>query len=1503
IAANDGQSTGRFSSIIQAKPELARPINFKALPGHESASIDLSWTRVIGATGYQIQQSSTNNDRAIFTIIATISNTSTTNYIDKSNLINGQTYYYKIAAKDGQSTGRVSPIIQGIPQLAPPDSFKAVTGHESASIDLSWTSVVGATGYEIQRSSTNNDAAIFTTIATISNTSTTYYIDKSNLINGQTYYYKIAAQDGQSTGRFSPLMYANPQLPSPHNFKAVTGRESASIDLSWTSVTGATAYEIQRSSTNNDAAKFTILATIWNASTTDYMDKSNLINAQTYYYRIAASDSRSTGRFSPIIQANPQLAPPHNFKAVTGHESASVDLSWTSVAGATGYEIQRPSTKNHAAKFTIIATIWNASTTDYMDKSKLINGQTYYYRIAASDGPSTGRFSSIIRGNPQLAPPANFKALASDESSSIDLSWTSVVGATGYEIQRSLDSYFTSKFTTVATISNGCTTNHVDKSNLTNGQIYYYKIVATDGQSTGRFSSIIQDYFLNMYSTIHRLPCKYGSQCEHIDDKEHCKTYSHPGFCIEKGYCKDMSELHLLIYRHVPLCNDGLSCSLFIKNDNSHCTTYRHSKNNCEFGLYCINFHNHEHIEDKNHPFNSPCPYTPYMCELHDKLLENIGEIESSISSNIKIHCSRYSHICPYGRQCTDQLYKQHIKSIIHIIRFECPNKENCQLIDDENHLNSYSHPAICDIRLLCSYKKFDCPDRSNLEHIKQYRHTGHIEHIGVIGYLGLNKNINFVQNHNEMIRNIQTYLQSAKWDQTIITISDELKQWIRALQPTHRCNKLIFESILVHGHIMSRDHMNSLTKSDSVAKAAKHHTKIKRIFDKINNPSVKQTCEEYIKILVEIQFNKIGKTKTVSESSEDELLKSKLQEIKLKLNRLDRYITNEDIETIRELTIEIAEASIGLHSNPTGIGFGPDQTLGTNKHVFGILGPHTGYYYGDIILVFRHELMYHPDSNFSIQAATTFGQSKNAYKFRPWLTDPGSPETRIEHFHRNKLHCSIPGYEDAAAYELMALTGLPRKSLTNIDLKAIQQRWLNIDSHCVFEAHLPQLIPLDYIDRVYIAKTTFDSLSTSAQQSAKTIFADALCITDHQIDISIKPAGLHQPLDPTRIPYQSFVVKEMCQTIENRTKSFPLIEGTIMTLPAYYFKVHIILPITISQSISQIGSTDSSNNFVYIYWKTFSGNMMLTLTDQIIDTKIEQKDLQCLTCYIAPWPSKNIVRNTTQSMPEYHEDYSYISNHHPEMHDIILHDKDFKASSNSFHRGSNIDDFIIYNLILDRTTNQVTLAIVGPNCLYSHHKLSYTFNKTELDLNNLEFIQISSGSHTVPIRNLIIRHAPIEQLHPLIDFDFIKTNFTSSGISTGMSIVDSKKLSNLCPNSIHCLLLYSDSEEGRKHNSQYTHLCHFSEKCRNKAIEPHLIHLPHKIPMCQYNNQCQQLADSIHRAQFRHSNLPDYLVPCRYQQNCRTKTPEHRIKYSHGENIPLPSSIEQTHDKTDDNS
>ena len=41
------------------------------------------------------------------------------------------------------------------------------------------------------------------------------------------------------------------------------------------------------------------------------------------------------------------------------------------------------------------------------------------------------------------------------------------------------------------------------------------------------------------------------------------------------------------------------------------------------------------------------------------------------------------------------------------------------------------------------------------------------------------------------------------------------------------------------------------------------------------------------------------------------------------------------------------------------------------------------------------------------------------------------------------------------------------------------------------------------------------------------------------------------------------------------------------------------------------------------------------------------------------------------------------------------------------------------------------------------------------------------------------------------------------------------------------------------------------------------------------------------HRAQYRHTNLPDCLIPCRFEEKCQLiSKKDHQIKYFHGEKI-----------------
>ncbi|CAF4942191.1 unnamed protein product, partial [Rotaria magnacalcarata] len=603
----------------------------------------------------------------------------------------------------------------------------------------------------------------------------------------------------------------------------------------------------------------------------------------------------------------------------------------------------------------------------------------------------------------------------------------------------------------------------------------------------------------------------------------------------------------------------------------------------------------------------------------------------------------------------------------------------------------------------------------------------------------------------------------------------------------------------------------------------------------------------------------------------------------------LSNILSKSEMQIIKTKAIEIAQASIKLHSNPAGIGHPPDKELGTNRNVFTILGPHLGHYYGDVFIVFKREILHHPDANFSIQAATSYA-SGNCFKWRPWLgTDPGSQDARVKLFHSTKLHASIPGYEYATALELIATASqtLKKKSM-DIDLATILKRWLTVDSHMNIEAHLPQLIPLDYIDHIYISQNIFESLNPNTRKFIDVTFKNRITKTSHVIELDHDGGTFgSKPNSKIRREYQDFILKDIMDKygqLDINSISRP-IQGTIITIPATDFNDPFVLPLTISQAYQQYKiehSRISTDDTVYIYWQTMNGDMMLTLANEQIDTGEQQPNLRCLICYIAEKPATKDVH--------YHENVSYLHSGGPFQHEIVIKERRYAAKSASFFIGCNTDDFMTFCLEIQRSTGRVILSHAGPNSIYNHEQVAAKFSKTNLNMNQLNFIHVSSGAHTVPIRNLIVTFEGHPDLHPTFDKQFNKVltssttrvspdiqNNTNSDLPS-VDTADSKEAKSsgivgqiigkavqakdkvkeffvgnhepsltACPDGVNCLMQYSDRSP--MHNSTYSHPCRFSELCRDH--EPHLTHEPHKVPRCDSDRNCKDLCNPIHRAEY----------------------------------------------------
>ena len=258
---------------------------------------------------------------------------------------------------------------------------------------------------------------------------------------------------------------------------------------------------------------------------------------------------------------------------------------------------------------------------------------------------------------------------------------------------------------------------------------------------------------VHLLSFIHGNPCEHGVKCRMIDDKNHAQEFDHPSFCPDGGARQDTTDDHEKTYRHLPLCEKSHNCLTFQKKVKDHCEAYRHCTLRCKHGRFCANFHNRTHIAEYDHPFPRPCPWTPYNCKLHDMLTQTRDS--RTLPEEVHRHCLNYAHVCRYGRDCHDQT-QLHWEKSIHVPRRPCPFGDECNKLLQVDHLNSFTHThqKTHDIRRCYRYAD-KCYARFDPNHIARYRHGMTFGDSGVICYINLHENINFVQNQKENIERV----------------------------------------------------------------------------------------------------------------------------------------------------------------------------------------------------------------------------------------------------------------------------------------------------------------------------------------------------------------------------------------------------------------------------------------------------------------------------------------------------------------------------------------------------------------------------------------------------------------------------------------------------------------------------------------------------------------------------------------------------------------------------
>ena len=160
-------------------------------------SLKLTWTRVSGATGYEVWRAPSTSGP--FSFVRRTTSTGFTN----TYLTPGKSYVYKVRTYNlVNGANRVSGVFSaaaiGVPLAKP--AITSLSGIGRDRVTIAWSKVTGATGYRLLRSGTATGA--YQPVKTLTGTSTTL----TGLTAGTVYYFKVQAYKKlYTTLYYSPL--------------------------------------------------------------------------------------------------------------------------------------------------------------------------------------------------------------------------------------------------------------------------------------------------------------------------------------------------------------------------------------------------------------------------------------------------------------------------------------------------------------------------------------------------------------------------------------------------------------------------------------------------------------------------------------------------------------------------------------------------------------------------------------------------------------------------------------------------------------------------------------------------------------------------------------------------------------------------------------------------------------------------------------------------------------------------------------------------------------------------------------------------------------------------------------------------------------------------------------------------------------------------------------------------------------------------------------------------
>ena len=398
LVAVNSYGTSATSSTVTYGTLSSTPTSFAGSSATIS-SISLSWTGSTGAASYIVSYQPSGGS---YSSVTGLTSTSTT----ISTLTSGTVYNFQIVAVNSYGNSTASSVMTYGTTCLAPIGFSA-SNASSTGFNLSWSSTTGASSYTVTYQPSGGSAS---TVTGLTGTSTIL----SSLTSGVVCTLYITAVNTYGTSAASSTITYGTISPVPSSL-AVTNNSGTSINLSWSSTTGASSYTVTYQPSGGSTSTSSGLT---GTSTTI----SGLLTSTTYTFQIASVNSYGTSASSTSVSYTTQISAPSGLTA-SNSTASSVDLSWNSYTDATSYTI------NYAGPTSgSVPSVTGTSTTI----TGLNAASTYNFTINAVTSSGTSQASTAVTSGTTCVMPTGITA---GNASRINLSWPNfVTGCTGYKI-------------------------------------------------------------------------------------------------------------------------------------------------------------------------------------------------------------------------------------------------------------------------------------------------------------------------------------------------------------------------------------------------------------------------------------------------------------------------------------------------------------------------------------------------------------------------------------------------------------------------------------------------------------------------------------------------------------------------------------------------------------------------------------------------------------------------------------------------------------------------------------------------------------------------------------------------------------------------------------------------------------------------------------------------------------------------------------------------------------